>query len=80
MAQADFEAAIADVRSGSGATEEADLVTLYSDFLGAVDAELASADDASPAAQKLRAVRQRVLERQNETNPSGAGLNVLPNP
>lgn len=74
MAQADFEAAIAGVRSGAGATEELDQQTFFSQFQAAIAAERATADDASPAARKLDAMAVRVTQRQSEVSDKGAGL------
>lgn len=76
MAQSDFEAAIVDVESGSGATKEVDQQTFYSDFDAALDVRIAAADATSPAAKKLQAVKQRVAERSAEVSDKGAGLAV----
>ena len=74
MAQSDFEAAIADVESGAGASKDVDFQTLFSQLTGAIDVRIGLADDASPAQRKLRAFRQRSVGLENENKDSGAGL------
>ena len=78
MSSGNFLQALNDVEFGTPlAAVDMNQVTLYSEFLAALDARivaLAIGSDQSPALRKWRAVRDRVLERQNETNPIGAGL------
>lgn len=76
MAQSDFETAISDQESGSGATKELDQVTFYSQFDAALDVRIAAANTASPLYRKLLAIKQRVAERSNEVSASGAGLAI----
>ena len=49
MAQADFESAISDQESGSGATTELDQVTFYTQFSAALDVRIAAVTSGSPA-------------------------------
>lgn len=80
MAQSDFEAAIVGVESSSGDTKEADLITFFSQLTAALDVRIAAANNPSPAAQKLRGVRDRSLALENEVDASGAGLVLRPDP
>ncbi len=74
MAQSDFESAISDQESGSGATTELDQATFYSQFDAALDVRIAAVTAGSPAALKLQAIKQRVAARSAEVSASGAGL------
>lgn len=76
MAQADFVAAILAQESGAGATRALDDVTLMAQFRGALDVRIAANNAASPARLKMRGLRDRVLQLQNEVDPQGAGLKV----
>lgn len=62
----------------SDPAQDANLITLYADFLAALNARIAEQDASSPGALKTRAIRQRVLERQREVDAQGAGLTVRP--